>query len=68
MPWNEDGRKDERRWKGIILTLPHPSPFCNPPALPDLLEREPFASKRIAFFWGRKRSGNGQFALASGNL
>lgn len=56
------------RWKGLILTPQHPSLFCNLCALSDLLDRELFASKGITFFWGRKRWGNGQFALASGNL
>lgn len=46
----------------------YPSLFCNPRALSDLFDRELFASKGIAFFGGRKRSGNGQIALASGNL
>lgn len=55
LPWNANSRKEQMGWKGMILALQHPSPFCNHCPLTDLPGRQQFASKGIAFFKDRKK-------------
>ena len=63
LPWNANSRKEQMGWKGMILALQHPSPFCNHCPLTDLPGRQQFASKGIAFFKDRKKKNQEMVSL-----
>lgn len=58
------------KYGGKELSLPSDIPLHSVMSISLLTcpGRELFASKGIALFLGRKRSGNGKFAITSGNL